>query len=714
MINNQHYDGFTESQKKAVFHKDGPLLVLAGPGSGKTRVITYRIATLIETGIAPYHICAITFTNKAAQEMRERAVTLGASGGACISTFHALCVRILRQYAEHAGIRKGFTIYDPADQKKCMKEAIKDCELDSTNFAPAKLLNAVSTLKNRLTSVTAFEAEAYDYFSKSLSRAYKRYQEILTDRNALDFDDLLVKTAFLLEGNQQVCTELARRFQYLLVDEYQDTNHAQYRIAKALAVHHDNIMVTGDPDQSIYRWRGADIKNIMAFEKDWPDAVVVKLEENFRSSATILKVADSLIGHNRNRKQKALVPTKPGGLPVKINGYEDEQQEAESVAIEIKRLMGEGVSLNKMAIFYRINAMSRTLEESLIRQQIPYQIVRGVEFYGRKEIKDMLAYLKVLINPDDEVSLLRIINTPARGIGKVTMDKIKMWAVHQGMSLYAALGQVERIDTLTKSPKGKVLAFFHMMEQFKPDIEVSVAQLAERIIAESGMEHAYINLGADGKDALDNLSELVNSAARHDEQTDETSLEDYLQLISLFSDADAYDEDSKRVALMTLHAAKGLEFPHVFVVGLEEGILPHERSADEDDELEEERRLFFVGITRAEKDLNISYARYRTVHGQTMRSIPSTFLRELGLGFAGSANRRQENRPLASATPAVKTKSKAKAPYSSGELVRHKKFGLGRVQNYTDMGENSIVTVDFNNGQTKNLMIKYAKLSKMG
>ncbi|MCF7976015.1 MAG: UvrD-helicase domain-containing protein [Phycisphaerae bacterium] len=711
-MSNHAFDQLTPSQQQAVCHKDGALLVLAGPGSGKTRVITFRIAALIESGVAPWQICAITFTNKAAQEMRQRAVSLGASGGAQISTFHSLCVRILRRYAGQAGIRESFTIYDPSDQKKCIKQAVKDCDLDTTNFAPAKMLHAISTLKNQLISAEAYEADAMDYFTRTLAQVYKRYQKIMADQSAMDFDDLLTKTAFLVENNEAVCKELANRYQYLLIDEYQDTNHAQYRMANAIALRHGNICATGDPDQSIYRWRGADIRNILAFETDWPEAKVVKLEENFRSTGAILKAADSLIENNTHRKKKRLKATKPEGKPIVVNGFEDAFQESRAVAEHISRLIKQGVPPNKIAVFYRVNAMSRGLEESFIRNQVPYQVVRGVEFYNRKEIKDLLAYLKAMVNPDDEIAWERIINTPARGIGKVTVDKIKAFARHRGMTFYDAMGLIEQIDTLSASPKGKIRGFYNLMESLKTDLDGSVAQLAERVVVETGMEADYKKMGEDGKDALDNLNELISATARYDEQSNEGSVLDYLQEISLFSDADAYDETIQRVALMTLHAAKGLEFEYVCIIGLEEGILPHERSIEDDNEMEEERRLFFVGITRAEKDLHISYAKYRTIRGQPLRSIPSKFLYEIGIGFTGLAPG-QSKRSLASSEDAPAPAPVSEDAFKKGELVSHAKFGLGRVEKYVDMGASSVVTVSFNSGVSKNLMLKYAKLSKV-
>ena len=700
----------TASQRKAVFHTEGPLLVLAGPGSGKTRVITYRIAALIDSGVRPYNICAITFTNKAAEEMRNRAMTLGASAGAYISTFHSLCVRILRQYADQAGIHPNFSIYDSSDQARCIKQAVKNCELDTTNFSPARMLDAISTLKNKLIDAESFKTGAEDFFSIKLSEIYLQYQNILSELNGLDFDDLLMKTAFLLRDCPEVCRELGDRFGFLLIDEYQDTNHAQYSIAKALASNHNNICATGDPDQSIYRWRGADIRNILAFESDWPDAMVVKLEENFRSTANILAVADHLIAFNRNRKLKKLIPTKPEGESIRVTGFEDENEEAHAVAQHIKELTGKSVSLNDIAIFYRVNAQSRALEEAFVRSKIPYQIVRGVEFYRRKEIRDLLAYLKILVNPDDEIALLRIINTPARGIGKVTTERIRAFAARHRISFFAALKKSNNIDSLPKAAKAKLAVFVNMLEQFAKDVSGKVAPLAERIFTESGLAESLRAGGPDGLNAIENLNELINSAAEYDKQAEQPSLLDYLQQISLFSDTDAYDANSDRIALMTLHAAKGLEFEHVFIVGVEDGLLPHERSntGEDDEQLEEERRLFFVGITRAKTGLYISHARYRTVRGQFLRTIASEFLFELGTDFT---ERDRDDDFDIDDQDDYESSSQTVPRFKKGQLVRHEKFGLGRVKEFLDMGENSIITIKFNSGQTKSLVLKYANLS---
>jgi DNA helicase-2/ATP-dependent DNA helicase PcrA len=785
----------TPSQRQAVFHRDGPLLVIAGPGSGKTRVITYRIASLIQSGVAPYNICAITFTNKAAQEMRQRAVSLGASGGAYISTFHSLCVRILRRYASASGVNPNFSIYDESDQVKCVKQSIADCGFDSANFPPARMLDAISTLKNKLIGADSYQKEAYDFFSKALSKIYSRYQAILKDLNALDFDDLLTKSAFLLESHAEVRNELGERFKYLLIDEYQDTNHAQYRIAKALVSSHNNICATGDPDQSIYRWRGADIRNILDFERDWPDALVVRLEENFRSTPTILDAADRLIANNQSRKEKRLIATRPAGGKVAIEPFEDEQAEASGLAENINKLVTQGVALSHIAVFYRVNAQSRAIEEQFIRNKIPYQIVRGVEFYNRKEIRDVLAYLKVIINPADRVALLRIINTPVRGIGKTTVDKIIDYALRRNIGLYDALKTVGQIPNIPKTTAAKLTAFLNMIESFREranldtgvsengklkieNRKLNVADLIDLVFSGSGLEKALKSEGAEGEDAIANIEELISAAAVYDKQAAEdlatekkdflatplrltatpgqaedtenteikkenqTSLAqgrrpssvirrpplvDYLQQIALFSDVDAYDSSVDQVALMTLHCAKGLEFDNVFIVGVEEGLLPHERSADGIDETEEERRLFFVGITRAKTNLFISFAKYRQIRGQTLRTIPSQFLYELDIEFSESAGVIPAHLSRAKSREAgihffeseidnrqsTIENLKSAIPFRPGDIVVHKKFGIGTVKEFADMGENSIVTVSFNTGLTKSLHLKYAKLAKI-
>jgi DNA helicase-2/ATP-dependent DNA helicase PcrA len=706
-----YLEQLTPSQRQAVCHRDGPLLVLAGPGSGKTRVITHRIAALIDSGVRPRDICAITFTNKAAEEMRQRAISLGASRSAHISTFHSLCVRILRMYADAAGVHPNFSIYDESDQIRCMKEAIADCGLDAVSFPPGRMLEAVSTLKNKLVGIETFRSQAEGFFSQILVRVYARYQEILTERDGLDFDDLLMKAALLLENDAVVCGKMSERFKYLLIDEYQDTNHAQYRLAKAMVSHHNSICATGDPDQSIYRWRGADIRNILAFEKDWPDATVIKLEENFRSAAAVLRAADNLIACNRHRKIKNLVPVRSREGHVFVETYDDEKQEADAVAGHVQDLLAAGVRGSELAVFYRVNAMSRALEEAFIRRAVPYQVVRGVEFYNRKEIRDVLAYLKVLVNPADEVALQRIVNTPARGIGKVTVDRLTAHARRSHIPLFEAMRNAGQVAGLNEGARAKLADFVKMIEDLSKHIDGKAAQVVERVFAASGIEESLEKAGQEGRNAIENVEELISTAAAYDREADSPSLVDYLQQIALFSDADAYDASNERVALMTLHAAKGLEFEHVFIIGLEHGVLPHERASGHGEDVEEERRLFFVGVTRAKTNLHISHALYRTVRGQTLRTVPSQFLLELGSEFERSSPRGEGPRPAEHPDPAPP--KQASAGFAPGQLVRHKTFGLGRVRKYVDIGANSVVVIAFNSGQTKSLLLQYADLVKV-
>ncbi|AQQ71921.1 ATP-dependent DNA helicase PcrA [Limihaloglobus sulfuriphilus] len=732
----------TPSQSEAVNFRDGALLVLAGPGSGKTRVIACRIVRLIETGAAPWHICAITFTNKAAEEMRKRVAGMGVGPGTQISTFHSLCVRILRRYGDAANVKENFSIYSDDEQRKCVKQAVSNLDYPSGSFPPAKTLAAISRFKNAVEtpeSLTEFEG---DYYYSKIIKIYKEYQRLLDENNALDFDDLLMKTALLLKNSDHVREELSGRYRYLLIDEYQDTNHAQYQIARLLAKKHGNIFVVGDPDQSIYKWRGADIKNILQFEKDWPNASRIDLQENFRSRREILELADRLIVNNKQRKPKKLVAAVSGEAEVVFDRYEDSRLESSSIASDIKKLITSGADPNEIAILYRVNSMSRTLEESLVREKIPYRIVRGVEFYSRKEIRDMIAYLKLIVNPDDGQAFARIVNTPTRGIGKTTVNRIIEFAQSGRISIFDAASRVSSISTIGPGPSGKVRTFVEMMRKFqKAAAETnSVADIMELVYDESGIEKS-LEADPEGGNASDNIDELINSASLYDENAEEPTLLDYLQSIALYSDSDAYDPESGCVSLMTLHAAKGLEFDNVYIIGLEQGMLPHERSMESEDDLEEERRLFFMGITRARHRLHISHTDYRMLRGIQSRTIPSSFLGEIGAdtGRSGSSesvsfrfmspptgrNSSARGQSYGYSKPQTAKKSPVKkytsdlsavpqkdTPFKKGDKVLHPKFGFGVVTDFMDSGENSIVSVRFNTGSSKNLLLKYAKLTK--
>ncbi len=714
----------TGAQKQAVFHKNGPLLIIAGPGSGKTRVITHRIAALVQQGVSPFNICAVTFTNKAADEMRQRVFSMNVPQGVHLSTFHSLCVRILRKFNQAANVAPAFSIFTDHEQKSCMKEALKASQLDSKNFPPAAMLETISRLKNNLEDVKTFEEQnAGDYFSKCVSKIYKAYQKILEKNNALDFDDLLFKTAFLLRDFPDIRKQLNERFKYLMVDEYQDTNHAQYQIARGLAAEHGNICVTGDPDQSIYGWRGADIGNILAFENDWPDATVIRLEENFRSMPEVLSVADKLIVANKSRKLKKLVPVKQSGGEVIVRCLEDEQAEAAFIAEYIKQTLDAGANPNEIAVFYRVNSMSRALEEALVVNRIPYQIVRGVEFYNRREIRDILAYMRLIVNPSDNQALVRIINTPIRGIGQTTVARLAAYASAKNISVYNAAKGCEKIESLSAAVKVKIKTFVKMMEGFEQDKQSPAAVVLEKVFKESGLYESLKNEAAKedySKSApLDNVFELINSAKRFDEQQG-GSLLDFLQYISLFSDTDTYDGKSGKVSLMTMHCAKGLEFENVIIAGLEDGILPHDRSKDTPLKLEEERRLFFVGITRAKKRLCITLCRYRTIHGQYTRTIMSQFLFDAGLEPQGFGQRTDDldydddDGQDSEREQASQLADDLDGDFAVGRLVSHKKFGTGRIKEFHNLGADSIVVVEFKSGQVKPLMLKYANLSVIG
>ncbi len=619
-----------EPQRLAVTHPEGPLLVLAGPGSGKTRVITRRAAYLVHSGIPARNILAITFTNKAADEMRQRIQALGVSRGMWVYTFHALGARLLHELGEPARVRPNFSIYDEDDGLRVMKEALGAAGVSQKALTPAQACAWISDAKGRLQSPEQCWEAAEGSQERELARVYEIYQDLLEQRNAVDFDDLLMRPALVLREHAEIVERLNIRFRHVLIDEYQDTNYAQYVIASLLSRHHRNICATGDPDQSIYAWRGADIRNILEFERDFPDARVIRLEENYRSTGNILRAAARLIMHNRRRKAKELWTRNAAGEPVEVWQFSDGAEEAERICQSIADQHAAGRPWSDFAIFYRINALSRGFEEALRRRRIPYRIARGVEFYSRQEIRDVLAYLRVLVNPQDEVALLRIINLPARGLGKASLQRLRAHAAATGQPLSAVLRAAEQVPGLGGAAQ-RVRAFVELLDRLRPAVQAPVSQAVSMVLTASGLEAAYQKeREVGGEDRLANVQELVTAARRYEQEVEEPSVPDFLSRVSLVSDQDAVDENAGCVMLMTLHAAKGLEFPVVFLVGLEQGLLPHEWALREDRDVEEERRLCFVGITRARCRLVISHARERMIRGRTVPRPISQFLQEIG------------------------------------------------------------------------------------
>ncbi len=619
-------------QREAVTHRDGPLLVLAGPGSGKTRVITRRAAYLVHGGVPPHRILAITFTNKAAGEMRERIAALGVGRGMWVHTFHALGVRLLGEFGHLAGVEPNFTICDDADQIRTIKEALADCGLEGA-AEPAEMQAAISRAKNKMQRPEELAEQAFHSVYRMAARVYERYEALLRERNAVDFDDLLTRIALLLKKHEDVAEKLNRRFAYVLVDEYQDTNHAQYLIAHHLSRMHGNICVTGDPDQSIYAWRGADIGNILEFERDYPQAKVVRLEQNYRSTGRILRVASALIQANTRRKHKDLWTQRGEGEPVESLEFTTGDDEARFIARRLTQLREQGRPWSDMAICYRVNAISRGLEESLRLAGIPYKIARGQEFYNRKEIRDVLAYLRALVNPADQVALLRILNTPPRGIGKTSEQRLVDAAAREGRPLMDILREPQLAGEMKPAALKKVREFARDLDAMRGFIHGSVAETIRTVLSLSGLEKALREESAAASEAdVDrwaNVQELITAGATYDAEIEEPTLDDFLRRTALTSDQDAIDQSAGVVMLMTLHAAKGLEFPIVFIAGMEDGLLPHERALKGGGDIEEERRLCFVGITRAKEQLVLSRARERFIAGKRTPRALSQFLLEL-------------------------------------------------------------------------------------
>ncbi|HEX4143268.1 MAG TPA: UvrD-helicase domain-containing protein [Pirellulales bacterium] len=625
-------DSLTPPQREAVEHREGALLILAGPGSGKTRVITHRIARLLHHGIPARQILALTFTNKAADEMRQRVERLAPGEPVWMSTFHRFCSRLLRQHAALVGLSENFTIYDTSDSRQLLRRVLDEAGVDPAHYTPDRIAHALSWAKNNLISAAEYTPRSGHPLGHIIQRVYPLYAERLLRANAVDFDDLLLHVAVLLRGSPETRSTLDARYRYILVDEYQDTNLAQYSIVRALSIDYPNLAVTGDPDQSIYGWRGANLKNILDFEQDFAEVRVVKLERNYRSTKAILRAADALIGHNRRRKQKSLYTENAEGAPVSLIAYVNGQDEADLIA----ERMADDIRAGKrrprdFAIFYRVNALSRSLEFALRQHGIPYQMVNGLEFYQRKEIKDVLAYLRLINNPRDDNALLRIINTPARSIGKSTIDRLLAHAHDKRLPLLDAARESGLIESLAKRAAVAVARFVAMIDRLMLVAGTPVEEILGHVLTESGYR-ALLEQSEDEEDQerLANLEELLTAARQFDEQhAGQNGLEGFLEEASLVADVDAWDADTDRVTLMTLHASKGLEFPVVFIIALEEGLIPHERSRADDEAVEEERRLLFVGMTRAKDELQLSLGQYREFRGQRRMTIPSPFLLEL-------------------------------------------------------------------------------------
>ncbi len=738
----------TEAQRKAASHVAGPALVLAGPGSGKTRVITRRIAALIARGVPPWKILALTFTNKAAGEMRERVSQLvaredGTRTGLVVSTFHSHCAAILRRFGDRVGLQAGFSIYDSGDQKDAIKTAIEETGLSSTQWTPASVLSEISDAKNRLLDAKAYLAEANDFWSRSVAKAYAAYESVLARSNAVDFDDLLLKVALLLRQDGEVREILQRRHEWILVDEYQDTNHAQFVIAHALAERSRNLFVVGDPDQSIYGWRGADISNILEFEEHFPGAAVIPLGENFRSTRHIVSASAGLIAHNRRRKHKDLTTSLDDGAPVRLLKANDEYEEADRVAEFLEERSRAGVPWRSMAVLYRMNALSRVVEDALRRRMIPATIARGTAFYDRKEIKDAIAYLRVCANPRDEVSLKRIVNFPARGIGDVTVRKIEASAVSNGLPLIAAFAKAPSAGVVSGKAAKAVEGFVVLVRDFAKSLDErlpgDLASFVSEVLEQSGLDRLDDHSTIEERERVANLEELVSAAAdfrlpESDPAADvpveagydasaplpaQPTLGDALRLwlesVSLVADADAVDPEQGSVTLMTLHAAKGLEFDSVAVVGVENGILPHSRASEGEDAIEEERRLLFVGMTRAERALMVSSAAVRTVRGVRQASIESEFVREIPSQHVARTDlvERMSGPRVEYDDPDAFGDADVTEMFPIGSMVRHPIFGVGKVEFLARGFGGTRARIAFRSVGLKTLIVEHAKLSRV-
>ena len=739
------YDSLNEEQKKGVFTTEGPVLLLAGAGSGKTRVLTHRAVYLIEElGVNPYHILAITFTNKAAGEMRERIDDMVGYGSENIwvSTFHSTCVRILRRFIDHIGFGTNFTIYDTEDQKTIMKDICKRLEIDTKMYKEKSLLAAISSAKDELISPEAYALRAQGDFRKMKEAAvYREYQQVLRKNNALDFDDLIVKTVELFQSDMEVLDYYQERFRYIMVDEYQDTNTAQFQLIKLLAGKYKNLCVVGDDDQSIYKFRGANIYNILNFEKEFPNAVTIKLEQNYRSTQNILNAANGVIANNVGRKAKRLWTENEEGEKIAFHQFETGFDEADYVAKDIRSKVREGMyHYGDCAVLYRTNAQSRLFEERFITASIPYKIVGGVNFYSRREIKDLLAYLKTIDNAMDDLAVRRIINVPKRGIGATTLSRVQDYADENGLTFYNALKMAEEIGTIGRA-SAKIRPFVMLIQSMRSKLPyISVSELLQEIIEETGyVRELEAENTEEAQQRMENIDELISKAVTYEESEEEPTLSGFLEEVALVADIDSVDETQDYVVLMTLHSAKGLEFPQVYLAGMEDGLFPGFGAICAENptaEIEEERRLAYVGITRAKERLSISCARMRMIRGETQYNKVSRFVKEIPRELLAGTIQKEKMpdipKPSMMAKNAFSAKPMAlrrtgvpearnfgnfamKKPldYAVGDTVSHLKFGTGVVKQIIDGGRDYEVTVDFSGVGVKKMFASFAKLKKL-
>ena len=723
-------DGLNREQQQAVQHTEGPLLILAGAGSGKTKVLTVRIAYLLAQGVNPYEILAITFTNKAAKEMKSRVEGLvgDVANRIWLSTFHSFCAKFLRfELDNFLGYNRNFTIYDTSDSQVVIKAALKALNLDDKYYPVGAMISAISDAKNKLMFASDYRKQARDFYQQKVADVYEYYERELRKNNALDFDDLLLVAVKLLQSNAAVLDKYSKRFRYVMIDEYQDTNHAQYLLAYLLSSHWKNIAVVGDADQSIYAWRGADIQNILDFEKDYPNCTSIKLEQNYRSTKIILDAANAVIDHNEGRPEKNLWTDKVEGAKIQHFTAQSEHEEAAFIGDTIvKKHDIHGVPYGDMAILYRTNAQSRVLEEALIKRALPYTMVGGTKFYDRKEIKDVLAYLRVLYNPFDDLSLLRIINVPKRSMGATTVSKLQDYARENGTSLFMTLTQLHLVDTIKGKTKEKLEEFGILIFTLVAEMDdKSVLDILEAILDRTGYL-AQLEESTDPQDQAraENIGELLSVAKDFQDTNPTGTVEDFLEQVALVNDVDSFEQEESKVTLMTLHAAKGLEFPIVFLGGLEEGLFPHSRTLMNPEEIEEERRLAYVGITRAEKELYISNATTRTVFGRTSSYLPSRFIDEIPAELVDGlrAKRRipDDIKPTVPRHMSVASRPVTKpiirneviADWKVGDTAIHSKWGNGKVVNVSGEGAGMKLTIEFPTQGVRVVMAKFAPVKK--